>query len=72
MACETLSNYHPIIMKFSGYLLLHENTSAIDFGPDRSIALVGDAPKGDTTNKIALMCVSGIEISEVLPLRLVQ
>jgi len=45
MACENLSNYDPIIMKFSGYLLLHENTCAIDFGPDWSIPLAGDAPK---------------------------
>jgi len=45
MACENLSNYYPIIMKFSGYLLLNEDTSAIDFGPDRSITLAGDAPK---------------------------
>jgi len=45
MACENLSNYYPIVMKFSGYLLLQEDTSAIDFGPDRSILLVGHAPK---------------------------
>ena len=45
MACENLSNYYPIVMKFSWYLLLYEDTSAIDFGPDRSIPLVGHAPK---------------------------
>ena len=39
MACENLSNYYPIIMKFSGYLLLYEDTSAIDFGPNRSIPI---------------------------------
>jgi len=45
MACENLSNYYPIIMKFSGYLiLLYEDTSAIDFGP-RLIPLAGHAPK---------------------------
>jgi len=32
-------------MKFSGYFLLYEDTSAIDFGPDRSIPLAGHAPK---------------------------
>jgi len=32
-------------MKFSGYLLLYEESSAIDFGPDRSIPVVGPAPK---------------------------
>ena len=32
-------------MKFSGYLLLYEDTSAIDLGPDRSIPLAGDEPK---------------------------
>ena len=35
MACENLSNYSPIVMKFSGYLPLHKETSALDFGPDR-------------------------------------
>jgi len=45
MACENLSNYYRIVMKFSGYLLLHEHTSAIDFGPNRSTALAGHAPK---------------------------
>jgi len=45
MACENLSNYYPIVMKFSGYLLLQEYTSAIDFGPDRSIPLAGHVPK---------------------------
>jgi len=44
MACENLSNY-PIVMKFSGYLPLFADTSAIDFGPDRWIPLVGHAPK---------------------------
>jgi len=28
-------------MKFSGYLPIYEDTSAIDYGPDRSIRLVG-------------------------------
>jgi len=45
MACENFSNYYPIIMKFSGYLLLYENTSAIDFGLNRVIPLAGHAPK---------------------------
>ena len=45
MACENLSNYHPIVMKFSGYLLLYEDTSAIDFGPDWSNLLAGYGPK---------------------------
>jgi len=45
MACENLSNYYPIVMKFSGYLLLWEDTSAIAFGPDRLIPLAGHAPK---------------------------
>jgi len=45
MACENFSNYHPIIMKFSGYLLLQVVTSVIDFGPNRSISLAGHAPK---------------------------
>jgi len=34
MACENLSNYYLIVMKFSGYHLSCENTSAIDFGSD--------------------------------------
>jgi len=45
MACENLSNYYPIIMKFLGYLLLYEDTSAIDFEPNRLITLAGHAPK---------------------------
>jgi len=45
MACENLSNYYPIVMKFSGYLLLWEDTSAIDFGSDRCIPLAGHALK---------------------------
>jgi len=45
MAFENLSNYCSIVMKFSGYLFLYENTSAIDFGLDRSIPSAGHAPK---------------------------
>jgi len=45
MACENLINYYPIIMKFPGYLLLYEDTSATDFGPNRVIPLAGHAPK---------------------------
>ena len=46
MACENLSNYYQIVMKFSGSLLLqNKDTSAIDFGPDRLIPLTGHAPK---------------------------
>jgi len=45
MACENLSYYYPIVMKFSEYLLLYKDTSAIDFGPDRSIPLAGHALK---------------------------
>jgi len=32
-------------MKFSGYILLDEDTSAMEFGHDRSIPLAGQAPK---------------------------
>ena len=45
MACENLSNYYSIVMKFSGYLLLYRDTCAIDFGPDWLIPLAGHAPK---------------------------
>jgi len=45
MACENLSNYYRIVMKFSGYLLLYEDTSAIDFGPNRFTPLAGHAPE---------------------------
>ena len=45
MVCVNLSTYYPIVMKFPGYLLLYEDTSTIDFGPDRSIPLAGHAPK---------------------------
>ena len=39
LACENLSNYYPIVIKFSGYLLLYKDTSAIDFGHDSSTRL---------------------------------
>jgi len=29
MACKNLSKYYPIVMKFSGYLILYEDTGAI-------------------------------------------
>jgi len=45
MACENLSNYYRIVMKFSGYLLLYEDTSAFDFVPNWSTPLAGHAPK---------------------------
>ena len=51
MACENLSNYYPIVMKFSGYLLLYEDTSAVDFGPDLLIPFAGHAPNGGRTWK---------------------
>ena len=35
MACENLSKYYPIVTKFSRYLPLYEDMSAIGFGPDR-------------------------------------
>jgi len=45
MAGDNLSKYFPIVMNFLGYLPLYEDTSATDFGPDRSIRLAGHAPK---------------------------
>jgi len=45
MACENLSNYDSVVMKFLGYLFLHADTYAIDFRPDRSIPFAGHAPK---------------------------
>jgi len=39
MACENFSNDYQIVMKFLGYLLLYEDTSAIDVGPDSSTRL---------------------------------
>jgi len=45
MACENLSKYYPIVMKFSGHLPLHEDTSDINFRPDRLVPLAGHAPK---------------------------
>jgi len=43
MECKNLSNYYSIVIKFSEYLLLHEDTSAIGFGPNRAIRLAGQA-----------------------------
>jgi len=72
MACENLSNYYPIVMKVSGYLLLHEDTSAIDFGPDWSNLLAGHGPKvGHNELHCCSVCVRQ-EFSGVLPLRLLQ
>ena len=45
MACENLSKYYPIVMKFSGYFPLYKDTSAFDFGPDWSNLLAGHGPK---------------------------
>ena len=45
LAWENLGKYYPIVMKFSGYLLLHEETSTVDFKPDRIIPLTGHGPK---------------------------
>ena len=45
MTFENLNKYYSIVMKFSGYLPLLEDTSAIVCGPDRSIPLLGHAPK---------------------------
>jgi len=39
MAGENLSKNYPIALKFSGYLPLYEDTSAIDLGPNRSVRL---------------------------------
>ena len=36
MACENLSNYYPIVMTLSGYVLLYKETSSIDFEHDSS------------------------------------
>ena len=45
VACENLSKYYPIVMKFSGHLPCHKETSAIDFGHDWSNLLAGCGPK---------------------------
>ena len=52
MTCQNLSNYYLIVMKFSGYLLLYEDMSAIDFGPDRLIPLAGHAPNRGTDMEV--------------------
>jgi len=36
------SQCYPVAMNISGYLSLYEDTSATDFGPDRSIRLQAD------------------------------
>ena len=45
MVSEYLSNYYLIVMKFSGYLRLYKDTSAIDFEHDWSNLLAGCRPK---------------------------
>jgi len=44
MACENLSKYYPIVMKFLGYLPQYKDTRGIDFGPDWSNLLAGHGP----------------------------
>jgi len=46
-----MSKYYPMVMKISGYLLLHEGTSAIDFGRDRSFRLAVHGPKFNKSNE---------------------
>jgi len=72
MACENLSKDYSIVMIFSGYLPFYEETSAIDFGPNRSIRLAVHGPK---VRKNELDCASGCKLDrnfQVSPLRLVQ
>jgi len=57
MVRDNLSKYFPIVMNFSGYLPLYEDTSAIDFEPDRSIRLAGHAPKVGHNELDLLWCV---------------
>jgi len=57
MVCDNLSKNFPIVMNFSGYLPLYEDTSAIDFEPDRSIRLAGHAPKVGHNELDLLQCV---------------
>ena len=45
MACENLSKYYPIVMKFTGYLPLHKDRISINFRPDWSNLLAGHEPK---------------------------
>jgi len=44
MACENLSHYYSIVMKFQG-TFSYMSTSAIDFGPVRFAPLAGHGPK---------------------------
>jgi len=48
-------------MNFSGYLPLHEDTSTIDFGPDRLIRLAVHGPKVGH-NELDCACVFRTEI----------
>jgi len=34
IACDILSKYYPIVMKFSVHLPFYEDASAVDFAPD--------------------------------------
>ena len=56
MACKNLSKYHPIVRKLSGYLPLHDDTSAIEFGPDWSNRFVGHGSKVEH-NELHCDCV---------------
>jgi len=70
MTRENWSKYYPIVMKFSEYLPLYEDTSAIDFGPDWSNRLARLGPKvGHNVSHCSSVWV-GQTFSGVLPLRL--
>ena len=72
MACGNLSKHYSIVMKFTGYPPLNEHTSAIDFGPDRSIRLAVIGPKvGHNELDCSSVCNKDMNF-QVLPLRLVQ
>jgi len=72
MVCENLSRYYPMVMKFSGYLPLYEDASAIDFGPDRSTRWVGHALQVGLDQSDCSSVCEWDKFSGVLPLRRVQ
>ena len=59
MACGNLSNYYPIVMKFSGYVPLYSIRTRVllILDPIGRTFWRDMGPKWDTTNYIAVVCV---------------
>jgi len=74
MACENLSKYYLISYEIFRvrHAPLYEDTSAIDFGSDRSVRLAVQGPKVGHKELDCSVCVRRTESYRVLQVRVVQ